>query len=82
MTIEVRQISVKDDFYERIGIDFDWNIQDSIGGPIFDGGSSGGGGGGQNQQTGPGSVLPPFGAVVGGLLLLVVPAWCGCVSSI
>ena len=64
VTIEVRQIAVTDQFYERIGIDFDWNIQDSIGGPHLDGGSQGGGGG--QQQQGPGSPLPPFGAVVGG----------------
>ena len=48
VTIECRQIVVIDSFYERIGIDFDWNIQDSIGGPFLDGGASqqGGGGGG------------------------------------
>ncbi|MED5447864.1 MAG: hypothetical protein VYA62_06520, partial [Planctomycetota bacterium] len=71
VTIEVRQISVTDQFYERIGIDFDWNIQDSIGGPRFDGGSGGqqnggGGGGGNNQNSGPGQPLPPFGSVIGG----------------
>ena len=33
VTIEVRLVSVRDDFFERIGIDFDWNINDSIGGP-------------------------------------------------
>ena len=68
VTIECRQIVVIDSFYERIGIDFDWNIQDSVGGPFLDGGSSqgGGGGGGGNQQSGPGSPLPPFGSVIGG----------------
>ena len=71
VTIEVRQISVSDRFYERIGIDFDWNIQDSIGGPLFDGGTGGtqgggGGGGGGQQQSGPGNPLPPFGSVIGG----------------
>ena len=71
VTIEVRQISVTDQFYERIGIDFDWNIQDSVGGPRFDGGSQqtggGGGGGGNNQNSGPGQPLPPFGSVIGGM---------------
>ncbi|MFV0444237.1 MAG: hypothetical protein ACK5Q5_11770 [Planctomycetaceae bacterium] len=33
VTIEVRFITVSDSFFERIGIDFDFNIQDSVGGP-------------------------------------------------
>lgn len=36
VTIEVRFISVSDRFFERVGIDFDWNINDSIGGPRVD----------------------------------------------
>ncbi len=62
VTIEVRQISVTDQFYERIGIDFDWNIQDSIGGPRFDGGTggqqNGGGGGGRRGRTAGGDERP------------------------
>ena len=34
VTIEVRFITVSDRFFERIGIDFDFNVQDSVGGPI------------------------------------------------
>jgi general secretion pathway protein D len=68
VTIEVRLVSVSDRFFERIGIDFDFDIQDTIGGPNFDGGGQQqGGGGGQNQQnSGPGNPLPPFGTVIGG----------------
>lgn len=33
VTIEVRFITVSDRFFERIGIDFDFNVQDTIGGP-------------------------------------------------
>ncbi|MCA9054198.1 MAG: hypothetical protein KDA75_10200 [Planctomycetaceae bacterium] len=36
VTIEVRFITVSDRFFERIGIDFDFNVQDSVGGPIVD----------------------------------------------
>lgn len=36
VTIEVRFISVSDRFFERIGIDFDWNVNDSVGGPRVD----------------------------------------------
>jgi general secretion pathway protein D len=34
VTIEVRFITVSDRFFERIGIDFDFNVQDSVGGPV------------------------------------------------
>ncbi len=33
VTVEVRFISVSDNFFERIGVDFDFNIQDSLGDP-------------------------------------------------
>ncbi len=70
VTIEVRLVSVSDRFFERIGIDFDFDIQDSIGGPNFDGGGTqqqgGGQGGNNNQASGPGNPLPPFGTVIGG----------------
>ncbi len=36
VTIEVRFITVSDRFFERIGIDFDFNVQDTIGGPEVD----------------------------------------------
>ncbi len=36
VTIEVRFITVTDSFFERIGIDFDWNVNDSVGGPRLD----------------------------------------------
>jgi general secretion pathway protein D len=36
VTIEVRFVTVSDRFFERIGIDFDFNIQDSVGGPDID----------------------------------------------
>ncbi len=38
VTIEVRLVNVSDNFFERIGVDFDFDIQDSVGGPGFDGG--------------------------------------------
>lgn len=73
VTIEVRLVNVSDNFFERIGVDFDFDIQDSIGGPDFDGGATaggqqgGGGGGGQQGQQGggPGVPLPAFGTVIG-----------------
>ncbi|MBI1310543.1 hypothetical protein GC176_04480 [bacterium] len=70
VTIEVRLVSVSDKFFERIGIDFDFNVQDTVGGPDFSGtsGSTTGGTGGNNnnnQSTGPGNPLPPFGSVIG-----------------
>lgn len=34
VSIEVRFITVSDRFFERIGIDFDFNVQDTVGGPI------------------------------------------------
>ncbi len=36
VTIEVRFITVSDRFFERIGIDFDFNVNDSVGGPASD----------------------------------------------
>lgn len=36
VTIEVRFVTVSDRFFERIGIDFDFNIQPSVGGPDVD----------------------------------------------
>ncbi|MEM1063162.1 MAG: hypothetical protein AAGJ97_12620, partial [Planctomycetota bacterium] len=33
VTVEVRFISVADDFFEQIGVDFDFDIQDTLGGP-------------------------------------------------
>ncbi|MFG0334179.1 MAG: hypothetical protein ACF8TS_12510, partial [Maioricimonas sp. JB049] len=68
VTIEVRFITVSDSFFERIGIDFDFNVNDTVGGPNVDNdffplnrfgsvdpnnGSTGGvGQGGQRGQTG------------------------------
>jgi len=62
VTVEVRFISVSDNFFERIGVDFDMNLNDTLGDPPgvpafgsrqlqFPGGTTGqnGGGGGQNQ---------------------------------
>ena len=61
VTVEVRFISVTDRFFERIGVDFDFNIQDNLGDPPgvpqfgsrqlqFPGGTGQGGGGGQQGQ--------------------------------
>ncbi|MBX3443268.1 MAG: hypothetical protein KF774_12750 [Planctomyces sp.] len=36
VTIEVRFITVSDDFFEQIGVDFDFNVNDTIGGPKVD----------------------------------------------
>lgn len=36
VTIEVRFITVSDRFFERIGVDFDFNLQDTVGGPAND----------------------------------------------
>ena len=33
VTIEVRYITVSDNFFEQIGVDFDFNVNDSVGGP-------------------------------------------------
>lgn len=57
VTVEVRFISVTDRFFERIGVDFDFNVQDTLGDPpgtpafgsrqlTFPGGGGGAGGGG------------------------------------
>ena len=64
VTVEVRFISVSDRFFERIGVDFDFNVQDTLGDPAgapafgsrqltFPGTTTaGGGGGGGGQQAG------------------------------
>ncbi len=63
VTVEVRFISVSDNFFERIGVDFDFNVQDNLGDPAgvpafgsrqltFPGGTAGGGGGGGGGQQG------------------------------
>jgi general secretion pathway protein D len=63
VTVEVRFISVSDNFFERIGVDFDFNVQDNLGDPAgvpafgsrqltFPGGQAGGGGGGGGGQQG------------------------------
>ncbi|MEY3456878.1 MAG: hypothetical protein RL215_35, partial [Planctomycetota bacterium] len=63
VTVEVRFISVSDSFFERIGVDFDWNVNDTLGDPAgvpafgsrqlqFPGGGGQGGGGGGNNQGG------------------------------
>ena len=60
VTVEVRFISVTDRFFERIGVDFDFNVQDNLGDPTgvpafgsrqltFPGGGGAGGGGGGGQ---------------------------------
>lgn len=36
VTIEVRFVTVSDRFFERIGVDFDFNIQSTVGGPNTD----------------------------------------------
>lgn len=68
ITIEVRLINVSDRFFEQIGVDFDFDFQDTVGGPLFSsgtgaGGQAGGQGGGQQAQGG-GTLtpLPPFGS--------------------
>ena len=67
VTIEVRFITVSDQFFEQIGIDFDFNIQDTVGGPSVtddfipirsfgttdpDNGATGGANGGQGGGQG------------------------------
>ena len=63
VTVEVRFISVSDNFFERIGVDFDFNVNDNLGDPTgvpafgsrqttFPGGAQGGGGGGGGGQQG------------------------------
>ena len=66
VTVEVRFISVSDNFFERIGVDFDMNLNDTLGDPPgvpafgsrqlqFPGGTGAGqngGGGGQQGQAG------------------------------
>lgn len=36
VTIEVRFVTVSDRFFERIGVDFDFNVADTVGGPTVD----------------------------------------------
>ncbi|MFO1005993.1 MAG: hypothetical protein U0929_08540 [Planctomycetaceae bacterium] len=48
VTIEVRYITVSDKFFEQIGVDFDFNVNDTVGGPVV------------NNQFNP---LRPFGTV-------------------
>ena len=62
VTVEVRFISVTDRFFERIGVDFDFNVQDNLGDPpgVPAFGSRqlnfpGGGGGGQAGTAGGGT---------------------------
>lgn len=63
VTVEVRFISVTDRFFERIGVDFDFNVQDTLGDPAgtpafgsrqlqFPGGGGAGGGGQGGGQGG------------------------------
>lgn len=64
VTVEVRFISVTDRFFERIGVDFDFNVQDTLGDapgtPAFGsrnlsfptGGTTGNNNGGGNNQNG------------------------------
>ncbi|MBM82902.1 MAG: hypothetical protein CMJ78_20255, partial [Planctomycetaceae bacterium] len=40
VTIEVRFVTVSDRFFERIGIDFDFNVQDNVGDPQVDAGGN------------------------------------------
>lgn len=69
VTIEVRFITVSDQFFEQIGIDFDFNVNDTVGGPFTDddfnpirpfgqtdpvNGATGGGQAGQAGQAGQG----------------------------
>ncbi|MCA9058145.1 MAG: hypothetical protein KDA85_06580, partial [Planctomycetaceae bacterium] len=59
VTVEVRFISVSDNFFERIGVDFDFNVNDNVGDPpgvpafgsrqLTFGGQAGGQAGGNNQ---------------------------------
>ncbi len=46
VTVEVRFVTVSDRFFERIGVDFDFNVQDNAGDPL---------------QPTFGAFLPPFG---------------------
>ncbi len=63
VTVEVRFISVTDRFFERIGVDFDFGVQDTLGDPpgtpafgsrqlSFPGSGGGGGQGGNNNNNG------------------------------
>ena len=70
VTIEVRFVSVSDNFFERIGIDFDFDLASTLGGPkLYSGqqqaGQQGGQQGGQaGQQQGGLVPIPPFGTIV------------------
>lgn len=48
VTVEVRFVTVSDSFFERIGVDFDFNVNSTVGGP---------------ETDNLGLPLPPFGAV-------------------
>ncbi|MEZ5942150.1 MAG: hypothetical protein R3C18_12225 [Planctomycetaceae bacterium] len=67
VTVEVRYITVSEKFFEQIGIDFDFNVNDNVGGPAVDNdfnpirpfgsvdptnGATGGGQGGAGQAGG------------------------------
>ena len=72
VTIEVRFITLNDNFFERIGVDFDFDIDDDIdrpyqvwgrpdqGGTDDDGGGGDGGGGGGDDDENSSFVSPPF----------------------
>ena len=70
VTIEVRFVSVSDNFFERIGVDFDFDLASSLGGPKLysgqqTGGQAGGQGGGQGGQQQGGLIpIPPFGTIL------------------
>ena len=49
VTIEVRFVTVSDRFFEQIGIDFDFNVQDTLGSP---------------KTSGTGDPIPNFGTVL------------------
>ncbi|MCH2202942.1 MAG: hypothetical protein MK102_13295, partial [Fuerstiella sp.] len=77
VTVEVRFIAVSDDFFERIGVDFDFNVQDSLGDPIGvpafgsnnftlpGGGGAGGGAAGAAGAAGAGGGLAGAGGIGG-----------------
>ena len=72
VTIEVRFVTVSDNFFERVGIDFDFDLASSFGGPkLYSGQNAGGqqggqGGGQQGQQGQQGGLIPipPFGTII------------------
>ena len=64
VTIEVRFITVTDRFFEQIGVDFDFNLQDTLGSPQVS--ANGGGTGGGGAGGGGGVPLSRFGKEDGG----------------